>query len=216
MRTRILRTFTTVAVAGSGFYLAFSAPSAQAACLPTDPSSTCTTFDPSTPSSLSGYDNFAGQFSPPVPPLDNRYNQARVQFRFGGSWTSPFSISGISLTGDGITTSLSAPDKTINSPTNDYDDNSTAWVNLNSNVSTLDFDRSTLSFVIPGGVADPGATIESRIQYRSINGSQLNSSSGNSLSTARDTRVPGPLPVLGGGVALGFSRRLRRRIQLAA
>lgn len=215
MRTRILRTFASAVVAGAGFCLAFSAPSAQAACLPTDPSSTCTTFDPSTPSTLSGYANFAGQFAPPVPPDDNKYNEARVQFRFGGSWTSPFSISGISLTGDGITTSLSTPNKTISTPTNDYDDNSTGWVTLNNTVSSLDFARSTLSFVIPAGVAAPGATIESRIQYQSINTSQLNSSSGNSLSTARGTAVPGPLPVLGTGVALGFSRRLRSRIRLA-
>jgi len=27
--------------------------------------------------------------------------------------------------------------------------------------------------------------------------------------------VPGPLPILGGGLAFGFSRRLRRRIQRA-
>lgn len=216
MRTRILRTFALGAVAGSGVLLAFSTSSAQAACLPTDPSSTCATFDPATPSTLSGYDQFTGQFSPPVPPNDNRYNQARVQFRFGGSWTSPFQISGISLTGDGITTSLSAPNKTINTPTNDYDDNATAWITLNSTVSSLDFANSTLSFVIPGGVAAGGATLESRIQYRSINTSQLNSSSGNSMSTARGTMVPGPLPILGSGVAFGLSRRIRRRIRLAA
>jgi hypothetical protein len=216
MRTRIFRTFALGAVAGSGVLLAFSTPSAQAACLPNDPSSTCTTFDPATPSSLSGYDQFSGQFSPPVPPEANRYNQARVQFKFTGSWTSPFDITGISLTGDGITSTLSAANLTINTPTNDFDDNRTAWLTLDSNVSSLDFENSTLSFVIPGGVADAGATIESRIQYRSINTSQLNSSSGNFLSTARGTTVPGPLPILGSGVAFGLSRRLRRRIRLAA
>jgi hypothetical protein len=219
MRTSILRTFAAAAVAGTAFSLAFSAPSAQAACLPTDPSATCLTFDPDTVSSLSGRTGFTGAFSPANP-----YTQARVGFSFTGSWTTPpsFDLSGISLTGNGIGTSLAMPTVTVNTPSIDFEDNRTAWVNLTSPVSSLNFNASSLSFLIPANVAAEGATISAVIQYRSVdaNGAtlQLNSSSNNFKSTAVNNNppVPGPLPVLGSGIALGFSRRLRRRIRLAA
>jgi hypothetical protein len=86
---------------------------------------------------------------------------------------------------------------------------------LDTNISQLDFGNSLMSLRIPDGVAPAGATLEARIQYRSINGSQLNSSGGNFFTKAvvPSPFVPGPLPIVGAGVGLAFSRRMRGRIR---
>jgi hypothetical protein len=199
-----------VAAAASSAF-AFGAAPARAACLPSDPSSICATFNPSTTTNIQGYDAFTGAFTPPVP-----YTKARVQFAFTGAWTTPFTISNISITGDGITTGLSFANKTISDLTEPGFDapHQTAYVDLNSSVNSFDFSNSTITFTFPGGVAPLGGTISARIQYSSADGSQLNTSGGNFLSTASGPPVPtpGPLPILGAGAAFGFSRSMRRRI----
>lgn len=191
------------------------APS-HAACKPTDPSATCLTFDPLTASNVLNRSGFDGEFAPPPSP-GNAYNQVRLQFRFTGAWTVPFTLDQLSVKGDGITSSLSIPSKIINFATNDFDDNSSAWAALDTSINQLNFANSLLSLQIPAGVAPDGATLEARIQYRSINQSQLNSSGGNFFTAARiPSDVPGPLPILGAGIGLAYSRRLRSRVRASA
>ena len=96
----------------------------------------------------------------------------------------------------------------------DYDDNNTAWATLDTPISQLNFANSKIWLQIPDGVAESGATLEARIQYRSVNQAQLNSSGSNFLTRAFiPSEVPGPLPIVGAGVGLAFSRRLRGRIR---
>lgn len=213
MRTRFLRGSALSLMIGSGVALAAGVTPAQAACNPLDPSATCLTFNPDTTSNILDRGGFTGQFSPPPGP-QNAYNQVRLQFRFTGAWVVPFTLSGLSVKGDGITSSLSIPDKIVNFATNNFDDNNSAWGTLNTNINALDFANSLASLTIPAGVAPNGATLEARIQYRSINEAQLNSSGSNIFTTARiPSDVPGPLPILGAGIGLAFSRRLRGRIR---
>lgn len=221
MRIRFLRAFALSALLGAGTVLLADVAPSHAACKPSDPSATCLTFDPLTDSNLAGRSGFTGEFSPPAGP-GNAYNQVRIQFRFTGPWTTPFNLSNLSVKGDGISAgsclggcSVGFPDKAIIFATNDYDDNSSAWGSLSTNISTLNFANSKLSLRIPAGVAPAGATLEARIQYRSVNQAQLNSSGGNFLTTSAppsDT-VPGPLPLMGAGLGFAFSRRLRGRIR---
>lgn len=214
MRTRILPAFALSTLLGAGTVLVADVAPSHAACKPTDPSATCLTFDPLTDSNLSDRSGFTGEFSPPATP-GNAYNQVRIQFRFTGAWTTPFVLANLGLKGDGITTDLALPDKTISFASTDFDDNSSFWGSLDTNISTLNFANSKLSLRIPAGVAPAGAKLEARIQYRSINEAQLNSSGGNFLTVSAppsDT-VPGPLPLMGAGLGFAFSRRLRGRIR---
>jgi hypothetical protein len=202
-----------VAAAASSAF-AFGAAPAKAACLPSDPSATCSTFDPSSTTNVADYAGFSGTFDPADPFV---YQQARVQFELTGDWApTPFTISGISIQGDGITTSLSFTNKSTGSGPFTFDDIQTSWVNLNANVGAINFANSKISFNFPGGIAPAGGTISARIQYRDIANTQLNTSNGTFVSTATGAGggagVPGPLPLLGAGAAFGFSRSMRRRI----
>jgi MYXO-CTERM domain-containing protein len=191
----------------------FQAP-AQAGCLPTD--GTCTTFDPTTTSNPTGVGGFSGTFSP----SGFQYSKARVQFAISGTFTpANFPITGIKITGNGITTELP-----LTLPLNvgfigpGFDSNQTNFVDLNSLVSNLDFASSTISFSIPTLVASSGATISARIQYSDAGGTNINTTGTDFVTTVSDpgTPTPGPLPLLGAGAAFGFSRRLRSRVRLAA
>jgi hypothetical protein len=203
-----------VAAAASSAF-AFGAAPAKAACLPSDPSATCSTFDPSTASKVGNYAGFTGTLTPPP---SSPLAQARVQFSFVGTWNTSFNISGISLQGDGITGSLSFSDVTVSSSPSAFSSNTTAWVNLSTTIASVDFAAnplSKLSFTIPAGAATSGATITARIQYQDAAETQLLTSGGNILSAATGgggAGVPGPLPLLGAGAAFGFSRSMRRRI----
>lgn len=217
MRSISLQAGLLLAPAFTGLALSLAAaPQAQAACLPTDPSSSCATFVPDTDSTLAGRAGFSGEFTPDVAAdPQNAYNRARVQYRFTGTWLTPFNLSGIAISGDGINLLLPFSSLSVTNATGDFDDNKTAWATLNSTVSSLNFANSTISYVIPAGVASPGATIEARIEYLSINGAQQNASGTNSVSTAVSTAVPGPLPLFGAGAAFAASRQLRRRVRAA-
>ena len=213
MRTRFLRGFALGLLLSSGVAVGANVAPAHAACRPTDPSATCLTFNPLTESNVENRSGFTGEFTPPPNPL-NAYNQVRLQFRFTGAWTTPFTLDELSVKGDGITSSLSIPSKIINFATNDFDSNNSLWASLDTNINQLNFSNSLLSLRIPDGVAPSGATLEARIQYRSVNEAQLNSSGSNFLTRAFiPSEVPGPLPIVGAGVGLAFSRRLRGRIR---
>lgn len=215
MRTRFLRGFALSLLLGTGVVVAADVAPSHAACKPTDPSATCLTFDPLTESNIVDRGGFTGQLTPPPGP-DGFYSKVRIQFKFTGAWLTPFVLDQLSLKGDGITSSLSFPAKTINFATTEYDDNRTAWVDLDTNITSLNFKDSLMSLTIPAGVAPDGATLEARIQYSSPLESNLNSSGNNLKTTAKITPppsdVPGPLPILGAGIGLAYSRRLRSRV----
>jgi hypothetical protein len=203
-----------VAAAASSAF-AFGAAPAKAVCLPSDPSATCSTFDPSTASNVADYAGFTGSLTPP---LANPLTRARVGFSFAGTWNTSFNISGISLQGDGIIGSLSFSDVTVSSSPSAFGANSTGWINLTTSIASTNFAAapiSKLSFTIPAGAATSGATITARIQYAdAADDSQLLTSGGNfsTSATGGGAGVPGPLPLLGAGAAFGFSRSMRRRI----
>lgn len=202
---------------GSGLLVAADVKPTQAACRPSDPSPTCTSFNPDTESNLEDRSGFTGEFSPPGG-LTNLYTKARIQFKFTGSWFTPFTLSNLSLKGDGITSSLAFPEKLVIFTTPEYDDNRTIWGALNTSLMHLNFANSKLSLRIPAGVAEKGATLEARIQYSSgdaIDVSQLNSSGGNFFTIAVKPEVPTPLPLVGAGLALAYSRRLRSRMRVS-
>jgi hypothetical protein len=203
-----------VAAAASSAF-AFGAAPAKAACL-VGGSTVCTTFDPSSASSVTSRTGFIGTQTPSTP-----YNKARVAFRVTGTGITLPTITGISLTGDGISTSLNAFGPLSITSLGTWI--ATPWLQLTGgsptgSLASLDYALSSLSFTIPaltGAVS--GNTVEARIQYIDNDETQLNTSGGNFLTTADVTPapssgVPGPLPLLGAGAAFGFSRSMRRRI----
>ena len=221
MRTRFLRGFALGLLLSSGVAVGASVAPAHAECRPTDPSATCLTFNPLTESNVANRGGFTGEFTPPSGPL-NAYGEVRLQFRFTGAWTTPFTLDNLKVKGDGVSNGsclggcpLAIPDKIINFATNDYDDNNSAWAILDTPINQLNFANSKIWLQIPDGVAPDGATLEARIQYRSLNQAQLNSSGSNFLTRAfiPSSDVPGPLPIMGAGLGFAFSRRLRGRIR---
>lgn len=214
MHTRSFRGLALGLLLGTGVVVGAGMAPAHAACKPTDPSAICLTFDPSTESNIVDRSGFSGQIMPPPGP-DGFYSKVRIQFKFTGAWVTPFTLDQLSLKGDGITSSLDLPFVNINFATNNYDLNSTDWVDLNTNVSSLNFADSFMSLRIPAGVAPDLGTLEARIQYSSPLESNLNSSGNNLKTTAKvpSTDVPGPLPILGAGIGLACSRRMRGRIR---
>ena len=191
--------------------MAFHVPEVQAACIGGD--SVCTTFDPTTASTPTNIGGFTGTTSPPAPVgVDTNYTQARILFTITNT-TSSFSISGLSLAGDGINTTLSF------APVSITGDGSfeTSFQNLNTAITypnSFDFANSRISFTIPSGL-NIGTQILADIQYTSFNGSRQVSTSGGTFITTAASAVPGPLPLLGAGAAFGFSRTMRKRIKAA-
>jgi hypothetical protein len=172
---------------------------AKAACL--GGNSVCETFNPTSVSNVVDRTGFTGTFSP-----DNPYVRARVGFSLSGSWATPVTLSNIFLKGQGITTPLSFGDFQVDSVGSNRFTN---FILLDSSVSNLDFTYSSISFDMPANSALDGAQLQAFIQYQDSNQFQTNTSSGNFLTTA----VPGPLPLLGLGAAIGYSRKLRRSIK---
>ena len=212
----MFRTLSSLAVSGAlagltAGAVVFQTPKAQAACI--GGNSACTTFDPSSITSPTGISGFSGTFNP----TQYTYSRAHIQFQLTGAWATPFTISGIKLTGQGIATQLSFSNKTIADLIDpSFDGNQTAFINLDTPLSSLDFSQNTISFDLPPGIAPIGATISARIQYSDSTGANINSSNNSFLTTSADpSSVPGPLPLLGAGAAFGFSRTLRKRIKSA-
>jgi len=143
-------------------------------------------FNPAVALNVVDQGGFTGSFTP-----DNPYVVARIGFNFSGLNPSPlpasFVISNISLEGPGITSSLSFSDITVtgNGVVR------TAFANLNSSVASLNFASSLVSFSLPGGFINDGATFLLTIQYRDSLEEQLNTSTG-VFFAAQD---PGPAPI---------------------
>lgn len=173
-------------------------PEANAACLDTS----CSTFDSRTLTSVSN-SSFTGSAS-----SKPNFNTATVRFAITGTWNQPFTISGITLTGDGIASPLAFNDVTFNGAPNNRTTNELA---ISLPGGTFDFANSTINFIFQPNATNfnSGATISARLRYFD------NADPEDSLVSTNDfisTSVPGPLPLLGIGASFGFSRKLRKRI----
>ena len=219
MTKKLSITGLVVAAAASSAF-AFGAAPAKAACLPSNPSAICATFDPSSVSNVASRTGFNGTATPSSP-----FNKARVAFRLiGAGITTPISISGISLTGDGILSSLSFSSVSINST-------GASWINSafvaltggspTGSLAALNFANSSISFTIPilSGAVN-GNTLEARIQYYNNDEDQLLTSGGNFTASVSVTPppsgVPAPLPIFGAAIAFSYARKLRKAISVSA
>jgi hypothetical protein len=142
------------------------------------------TFDPTSPFTVTSQGGFTGTFNP-----DNDYVRARLRFNFSGLSPVPtlFDITGISIAGPGINSSLTIPDVTITG--NGF--TSTSFVDLDFQVPSLDFAFSFVSFTLPGAIINDDATLSVLVQYQDPDENQTNTSSGNPTYLAE---VPPPPP----------------------
>lgn len=196
--------FAVVGAAALGCVALMPVPEVKAACLGGD--GICSTFNPGTASTPTDVGNFNNVVA-------GTFTKAKVQFNLSNFTGSPFSLTGISIKGDGITGSLSFG----NVPFNADGNFETGFVNLTTPISasTVNFSNSSISFTIPGGLINDGAVLEASLQYSPANGS-IPASAFSTPAFITTASVPGPLPLVGAGVAFGFSRKLRRRISTTA
>jgi hypothetical protein len=207
----IVRSFAQAASLGActlvGF-LAVSSP-AQAECFGVDGPNTCTVFHPETASSVVDTGGFFGMLMGPT------LTKARILFATNGNWQIPFTLSGITLKGDGITTSLAFPDLIV-TPSSSWETNLTSFVDLPSPVTSYDYKNSKLSFTIPAGAANTSgnySSISARILY--ADASSMGFASTTRVQSTAITFIPSPLPLMGTASAFAFSRKLRSRIRQA-
>jgi len=170
-------------------------------------------FNPANPLNVVDQGGFTGSTLGVADP----FVEARLRFEFTGLNPSPlpssFEISGISLEGDGITTSLSFSPITITGNGTFL----TSFVNLNTPISNLDFANTRVSFNLPGGVINDGAVFTVTTRYRSgVEFDQITSSTGPIFEAQNVGPEPIPEPgtwaaaaLLAGGAA--FMRWRRRQ-----
>jgi hypothetical protein len=204
-----------LAVAASAAFFALSPSPAQAACFGAG-NNPCSTFDPTTvstpgdPLATSGIAKFTS--STVIAGLD----YARLNINVVNFSGSPFTLTNFKLTnnqpGFGV---INLPNATV-SASGFVTGLPWTLVPTLAPGSTFDSIVSKLSFEIPAGVA-LGTTINVRLQYAAdtdANDAQTSSAT-NVFSTTSSAPAPGPLPLLGAGVAFKFSRKLRRRTMQA-
>jgi len=168
-------------------------------------------FNPDSPLSVVDQGGFTGISTSP----GGAYSQALVRFTFSGlnpAPTTPFVISNIFLKGPGIGSSISFGSLTIS-------DNivyQTAYLSLGSTVQSVDFEDVTVSFDVPGGVMNYGASFSMAVRYADSTDDQRGTSTTGPIFEAQNVG-PEPIPepgtwaaaaLLVGGAAL---MRWRRR-----
>ena len=191
-------------------FLAAPGP-ARAACFGTNGANTCSVFHPETSSSIVDTGGFVGMGM-------SGYDKVKVKFATNGQWQNPFTISGITLKGDGITTSLNFGSLTI-TPSLTWGANDTGYINLDTSITDLNQANNMLSFVIPSGVANITgnySSISARLTYADAgDDNMVTTPSNNRVQSTAINTVPSPLPFLGATSAFAFSRRLRQRMRQA-
>jgi len=164
-------------------------------------------FNPTNPLNVSNQGGFIGTYNPPnIDP----FTKARVRFTFSSLNPTSFNITGISLSGPGITGAQTFGDLTVTTNGNV----TTSYIDLSSTVDPLDFATSTLSFSMPGGFINDGATFSVAITYASVDGDQVGTSTG-LFYAAQSVAVPEPgtwaaAALLVGGAA--FARWRKRKV----
>lgn len=167
-------------------------------------------FNPANPLTVSNQGGFTGTYNPPN--LDP-FTKARVRFTFSSLNPTSFSITGISLTGPGITGAQTFSDLNVTTNGNV----TTSYVNLSSTVDPLDFATSTLSFSMPGGFINDGASFTVAITYSSVDGDQIGTSTALFYAAQAPAAVPEPgtwaaAALLAGGAAF---MRWRKRAKVS-
>lgn len=192
-------------------FLAAPGP-ARAACFGTNGANTCSVFHPETSSSIVDTGGFVGTGM-------SGYDKVRVLFATNGQWQNPFTITGITLKGDGITTSLNFGSLSI-TPSLTWGANSTGYLNLDTSITNVDLANSKLSFVIPSSVANTTgnySSISALITYSdAFNFNMVTANPNFRVQSTAINTVPSPLPFLGATSAFAFSRRLRQRMRQAS
>ena len=207
--------------AALGVMVVMPAPEAKAACLESTGTlgspgyNPCATFNPGTASVVTDYQDFSGSFGTPTA-LSPGLQFAQVSFQVS-SLSTPFSFDSVTLSGPGLSPSpLSFGSVNITSATSFF---GSSIISLGSSLSSGSFGDYKLSFSIPGSVVPDGSVIDLDLAFCSAPdctsgaGKQFVSSTRFGALTAE---VPGPLPLMGAGIAFGFSRKLRRRIRQSA
>lgn len=192
-------------------FLAAPGP-ARAACFGTSGANTCSLFRPETSSAVTNTGGFSGMA------MDTSVSQAKIMFATNGQWQSPFTITGIKLSGEGITTTLDFGSLSITPSTSwNLASNHTPYINLDTTLTDYDYSNNLLSFTIPANVANTTgnySSISARIVYADAGMGLPSSTASRAQSTAINS-VPSPLPLLGASSAFAFSRRLRQRLRQA-
>ena len=199
-----------VVAAAASSAIAFGSAPAKAACI--GGNNPCTTFDPSTISTPTNVGSYTGSPGAPV----SAYTHARFQLVVQNlEATGPFEAGDLIL-------NLIPGASNLNLGKVNFNSNGTfdgAWTALSSNVTTaFNWSNATISYTIPSGL-NVGTKLFAVLQYaEDSTGSFAQTSASNFLSTATNpsTGTPAPLPLLGAGAALGFSRRLRKQIKQVA
>lgn len=192
---------------------------AQAAC--SNPS--CTTFTTNTPTVATNFGGFTGGWGGPPTPS---YTKARIKITLAGGAT-PFQFTGLKLYGNGITSSLDFGAFNLSTaPLVSGSSYYTGFQALNSTVNNLQYVNSKLDWSLPTGVSIPtGGSISFVLEYGANDSSDTVvgppnglywTATANSVTATAANPVPGPVPVLGAAAAFGFTRRLRKRISVAA
>jgi hypothetical protein len=197
------------ATAAGVLALAMQLP-ARAACIPsTDPiqrqATNCSQFDTLSPSyAIVAFQDAGFLLS---------VNFRQIRFRAEGFDAGyPITLQNIAYSFNGgatwLTTGMSSSSYTITG--NDEFDFGPDL--LTTDQLGVNFSNFRLTYTIPAGTLAPlGGIIYARV---AANGGPQGSQEQTRGSTLADP-VPGPLPILGAGVAFGFSRKLRRRIRQA-
>lgn len=208
-----------VVAAAASSTIVFSIAPVRAACLPSDPSATCATFDPSSASNILERSGFTGSYTNATP-----LTQVRVLFQATGTFSLPFDITNITLFGDGLSpTGQALSNVSITSTGLSGNQGGISAFITGLNLNSQNFTNSKISFTIPSGVASAGsgATLTAFINYQNnTNPTLFANTSGNNFTTTVTSGppvpTPGPISILGAGAAFGFTRRLRRRISVSA
>lgn len=208
-----------VVAAAASSAVVFGIAPAKAACLPSDPSATCATFDPSSASNIAEYTGFSGTYTNDTP-----LTRVRVLFQATGTFNLPFNITNITLFGDGLNPAGEAlSDVSITSTGLEGAQGGISGFITGLNLNSQTFANSKLSFTIPSGVASAGsgATLTAFINYQNAtNPTLFANTSGNNFTTTvtsgPSVATPAPISILGAGAAFGFSRRLRKQIKQVA
>lgn len=204
----------------------------------------CTVIESSSATSKVGFIGTADGLPPPLftgaPPATSApagtydMNKVRLKISFSG-FAGPLQIASLGLTGDGITGTLNMGSfNSATAPSNIY----TSWFNLTTPLLSglangPNFANSAINFDLSAGALPDGVTVGFVIEYGSnaVTDSTTGAGAGyawipssyNSTTGQGDpvtfttfVKAPSPLPLLGAGAAFGCSRRIRRRIRLAA
>lgn len=198
--------------------LAVSAPAAKAVCV----NATCTVLDPTSPTIATNVGQGFFNGGPNI--IDPAANKVRLSITYANV-SSDVTVFGLALHnapglsnpatfGNVIGTTPPGPNGQFFSPVQSITPSVSGW-------KWQGPPATAISFTIPAFTPQPGlaANFKFVVQYGFPDSTDpLNLSKYTWISSTpftTTTAVPGPLPILGGGIAFGFSRSLRRRIKAA-